>query len=153
MGQLLAAQNLLVRLSTTRQVGEFAAHALRSLPGARSTAARLADGIAAEGDWSADTWESLSRLLDATSEAFAWHDVQGGEVLVLPVASLRQRHGWVAVLAPERAPLERYLPFLANFAQNLALALENQQQRAELEAATRAAEREQGASTSSSSRA
>jgi PAS domain S-box-containing protein len=135
MGRLLAAHSLLAHLSDAKQVGELAAHALRELPGAKAAAAQLDDETVLDGPWDREAWErSCSRL--EISDAYRWQKLEGDHLLVLPVAALGGRHGWLFVLGSSPARIRAYLPFLANFASGVALTLENQRQRALLDAAT-----------------
>jgi PAS domain S-box-containing protein len=134
MGQLLAAHTLLSRLSGSRQLAEYAAHALRVLPGATATAARLDGEVVLDGAWNQELWERSCARLE-TEDAYQWQSLGDEQVLLLSVATVGHRHGCLYVLGSRPEAIEPYLPFLSNFAAGLALTLENQHQRAQIEAA------------------
>ena len=127
LGQLLAAQSALQFLTGSRQSGEFGAHALLIVPGVRATAARLGDEEVSDGEWggSAPTFSCHE-----ARGSYLWQAGDNGEqLLVLPVESLRGNFGCLCALAEDRARVEPYVAFMANFASSLALELDNKSQR------------------------
>ena len=134
LGQLLAVHNVLQLLAGPQQAAEFAAHTLRILPEARATGAVLDDCEAREGTWG-PAWEA-AKPGEASLAGPEWRTHPSGDVLVIPVGSVLREHGRLVVLAGRRAAIERYVPFLGNFASALALALDNRRHEAELEAAS-----------------
>ena len=51
LGQLLAVHNVVQLLASSEQAAEFAAHALRILPGTRATAAVIDAAEVIDGEW------------------------------------------------------------------------------------------------------
>jgi PAS domain S-box-containing protein len=136
LGQLLAAHLVLPDLAGEQQVAEFAAHVLRSAPGADATAARLGEARACDGVDHADC-DGLLRQLTSTDATTGWREVPDGRsFLLLRVATPQHRYGGVGVLTSSPDEIDPYVASLENFAAALALTLDNQRQRAELDAAT-----------------
>jgi len=134
LGRLLAVHNVLQLLSGPQQAAEFATRTLRILPEVLATGAILDGFEASEGAWG-PAWEVAQAWRDPPAGP-EWRSRPDQELLIVPVRSVWREHGRLAVLVAERAAVDRYVPYLGNFASALALALDNRRQQAELEAAS-----------------
>ena len=61
-----------------------------------------------------------------------WQRSGGADALVLPVSTLHHHYGCLYVLVDRRGDVEPYVPFVGNFAAELALTLDNKRQQSEL---------------------
>jgi PAS domain S-box-containing protein len=110
LGLLLVVQNALCGLELLDSVGALVERALRCIPGVEAACVKLgADAAPAQEN-------------EASSAA-----------RILPIATLRQHFGHVALKLTDEAAFDLYDPFVRNMASTLALLLENRDQHNRLE--------------------
>ncbi len=131
MRDFLAAQTLIAQLDDVAEMRAAAAGVLARLPDVSAAAARLDGETATEGVWEHDVGDGLCPGVSGDA-AYLWQQRGNKQLLLLSVATLGRHHGCLALIAGHVDVIAPYLPFLTSFAAGIALALDQQQQRAEL---------------------
>lgn len=121
LGQILAAQNVVLALPTTASVAEFYAQALLAIPGVRACRVCLGEVSAQAGGTVLDC-EALRSLV---ARGFPTH-ADGLELV--PVRSLHRQFGYFAVDVGDARVFATYKPFVGNLASYVAVSLESRSQ-------------------------
>ena len=127
-GQILAAQSILYVLPTKQQLGEFVVEALGAVPGIKS-AGLCIEGfskLCKESNETCQDCSNLELLIAGKADFFCGFSEKEG-FLIIPLETSFRRYGFLQIKEYGKQFVE-YKPLVLNFANALAMTLENQWQ-------------------------
>lgn len=136
IGQILAAQSIIYALPTAQILGEFALEVVRTVPGVKS-AGLCFKGFLHPIQDSVKTCEDCSSLNHLGDDKSPFKCGFAGKegIWVLPLKTAIQVYGFYQIGIENPIQFEDYKPIIKNFANVIAITLENSWQRQNLEAA------------------
>jgi PAS domain S-box-containing protein len=135
LGQLLTTPTVLLTLPSTPRIAEFVARVVSHVPGVGGCRVCLAGGAAQTGTFPSERCERCPAPTGACTGKPGFQCPLGDldDVYVLPHDTPEARYGFTVCALSSRRVFAPYAPFLANFANFVALALENHHHRDRLE--------------------
>ena len=139
LGQIMAAQNMLFVLPTKKNIAEFYAKLLFSIPGVKSCRICLGNSFSQEGVFINDTCINCEYVKVNTakgpiySKDFRCRLEKIDNSYVFALDTIDHRFGFFIFILDQPALFELYKPFLCNLGNFIALSLENRLQKNDLQ--------------------
>ena len=135
LGQLMAAQSMLHVLPNREKLVEFIVEVIHSVPGAQWVGLCLRGCSEPMGDID-EGCQVCPGLKNLTNDKLDFHCGFSGreDILVIPLATTNRQYGFLQVGNDGSGELDEIRPFIKNFANAVAMSMENQWQRENPEA-------------------
>jgi PAS domain S-box-containing protein len=139
LGQILAAQNILFVLPSEKQITEFFAKSLSTIPGVSSCCVCIGTSYSQEGELNDETCKECLNLRiekdiqSYISKEFICRLNKLPDLFIYPLETIDNRYGFIIFLIDETSNFELYKPFICNLGNFIALTLENRIQKSDLQ--------------------